>query len=274
MAEVRCENCGAAMVIPAGYNQPYLKCSSCGGHQKSPLSDNCGPKYRILDASERARSQDQTVDLAAISEDETHDQKSRPVPPNVGPAYASAAKKAAEAQKTTQTYKVINKPISEKKMFEDALGVNGYEMVLQSVAGYMGELNEKKRHAAKNKALQTLMRSKIPAELAAKVVDYAEKSPEIEKILWSDYKSSLIKGLGIFFLGLAISAGVHMLAHPRWEFVLFQVPFAVGFAYAVNAAINMAGLRIPALRNEMVHYLFVIFSVLAIVFYLIIGVWY
>lgn len=275
MPEIRCENCGHSMMIPVGYDQPYVKCSNCGGHQKSPVSEVSGPKYRILDAEQRARSQDQTLDLAALSDDEEQQPSApRGVPPVIGPALASAAKKAAEAQKTASTYKVINKPLNEKKLLEDALGRNGFELVLQTVAGFVGELNEKKRQAGKAKAVKTLMRAKIPAELAARAVDYAEKSPEIENILWSDYKSSLFRGLGIFFVGLVISVSVHLLAHPGWEFVLFQVPFAVGFAYAINAAINMAGLRIPALRSEMVHYLFLAFALIAILLYVLIGIWY
>lgn len=275
MPEIRCENCGAAMMIPAGYDQPYVKCSSCGGHQKSPDPEASGPRYRILDSEQRARSQGQVLDLAALTDSEEPPADSGYSAPSVaGPALAPAAKKAAEAQKTASTYRVINKPLNEKKLLEDALGKNGFAMVLQTVAGFVGELNEKKRQAGKGRAVQALMRAKIPAELAARAVDYAEKSPEIEHILWADYKASLVRGLAIFFIGVVLSIGVHLLAHPGWEFVLFQVPFAVGFAYAVNAAINMAGLKIAALRSEAVHYAFLAIAALTIILYVIAGVWY
>lgn len=275
MPEICCKNCGAAMMIPAGYNQPYVKCSSCGGHQKSPSKKTEGPKFRILDDEQRAKSLDQTLDLAALSEKVAESAaESRVGVPDVGPILVSAVRKAAEADKVRQTYKVINKPLNEKKLLEDALGENGFAIVLQTVAGYAGELNEKKRQAGKAKAVQALMRSRISAELAARAVDYAEKSPEVEGILWADYKSSLFRGLGIFFVGIVISVVVQFLAHPGWEFVLFQVPFAVGFAYAVNAAINMAALKVPALRREAVHYIFLACASLAILLYVVVGIWF
>jgi hypothetical protein len=276
MPEIICENCSAAIIVPEQYDQPYIKCSECGGHQKSPLRSESGPKYRILDASARARSQDQELDLAALSSSDcTSGDKGKGGPASVAPAIASAARKAEEAQKNRPVLnKVVNRPVSEEKMLEDVLGKNGMDLVFQTVAGYMGELNEKKRIAGKARAVQALMRMKIPAELAARAVDYAEKSPVIETILWSEYRASLIKGLGIFLLGVLISAGVHALAHPRWEFVLFQIPFAVGFAFAANAGINMAGLKIKALRNEKVHYAFVFLAIILITAYVVAGIWF
>lgn len=276
MPDVRCENCGMMMPVPDGYNQPYLKCSGCGGHQKAPSEIASGPRYRILDDSARAKTIDQALDLEALKEEQIREEerKKNTVSRQVAaPVIVAAEKKTPELQRTEYEQKQRKRFVSSRKDFVDALGEGGYEMLLQTVAGYMGELNEKKRKLARGKAVQKLMRSKVPAELAAAAVEFAEKCPETEEVLWEEYKSALFRGLGIFGLGVLISVGIHFLAHPRWEFVLFQVPFAVGFAYAVNAAINMAGLRVPALRSEKVHYLFMFLSILLISLYVVAGIW-
>lgn len=276
MPEINCESCGAVIAVAEDYKQPYLKCAICGGHQKAPDKISSGPIYKILDDSSRARTVGQTLDLEALDEQQKKDDelKKRTAPAVAAPVIASRANKNVEPQRVVHDFKEKKRVYSGRRDFQDALGENGYELLLQLVAGYMGELNEKKRLVARGKAVQKLMKSKVPAELASAAVEFAEKSPEIEEILWSDYKSAMFRGLGIFAVGIVLSVVIHLLAHPRWEFVLFQVPFAVGFAYAVNAGINMAGLRIPALRSEKVHYLFMALSILLIGLYAIVGIWY
>jgi len=147
------------------------------------------------------------------------------------------------------------------------------EMLMQLTATYMSELNEKSRAKAKSRAVQALMRTRVSAELAGRALAFAEKSEDIDGILWDIYRSNLIKGLLIFATGLVISLLVNALAHPGWEFVLFQVPFAVGLAYAVNAGLNMAGLKLPSLRNEMVHYSFILLATLFILAFVAAGIW-
>lgn len=275
MAEILCEQCSAKVTVPEGYNLPFLKCTNCGAHLKIPEAEN-EPTYRLLDAAARQRSRQQTIDLSKLpNQPAQQDKIARPKSPKISaPAIASSDKKAAVAKQFADKHKFINTPVvNEHRILEDALGKNGMEMLMQLTASYMSELNENTRARAKSKAMQTLMRSKIPAELAGKALSYAEKSDEIEKILWDNYKSSMLRGLSIFAAGLIISVIVHALAHPGWEFVLFQVPFAVGFAYAVNAAISMAGLKIPALHNEKVHYGFMLIAALMILAYVVAGIW-
>ncbi|EKD81257.1 MAG: hypothetical protein ACD_39C01887G0003 [uncultured bacterium] len=273
MAEVRCEQCSAMIVIPEGYNQPFLKCANCGAHQKTPEASN-EPTYRLLDAATRARGQ-QSVDMTVLSpppeEPKPKKQKWRNI---TAPVLVSAAKKEAAARQAAIGPKIVKGIVDERTVIEDALGSNGMEMLLQLTATYMSELNDSARARSKSKAMQALMRSKVPAELASIALNYAEKSEEIEKILWDNYRSNMLRGLGIFAVGLVISVLVHALAHPGWEFVLFQVPFAVGFAYAVNAGINMAGLKIPALRDEKVHYGFMIVATFMILAYVAVGIWF
>lgn len=274
MAEIKCEQCSATIDVPDGYTQPFLKCANCGAHQKTPEAGD-EPKYRLLDAAARARGQ-QSVDISALSksteEPRPKKQKWRNITPP--PALASAAKKEAAARQAAVGPKIFGDVVDERSVFEDALGSGGMEMLMQLAASYMSELNDSAKARSKSKAMQALMRSRVPAELAGRALAYAEKSEEIEKILWDNYRSNMFRGLGIFAVGLIISVLVHALAHPGWEFVLFQVPFAVGFAYAVNAGINMAGLKIPVLRNEMVHYGFMIVAALMILSYAAVGIWF
>ncbi|MBU1107685.1 MAG: hypothetical protein KKB51_13520 [Candidatus Riflebacteria bacterium] len=273
MAEIRCEQCSATITVPVGYNQPFLKCTKCGAHLRTPEAED-EPTYRLLNATARERGRQQTIDLNKLSEQSFQDKSDTPKGQKITtPALASAETKATAAKQVAGRQKVIKGPIDERKILEDALGSNGMDMLMQLTASYMGELNENARAHAKSKAIQALMRSKVPAELAGIALSYAEKSDEIETILLENYKSNMFRGLGIFAIGLVISVLVHALAHPGWEFVLFQIPFAVGFAYAVNAIINMAGLKIPALRNEKVHYGFIVLAVFMILAYAVVGIW-
>jgi hypothetical protein len=258
--------------IPEGYNQPYLKCNNCGAHQKTPPPED-QPTYSLLDPAARARSQ-LPIDLSSlpkpVEEPLPKKQKWRNLTEPV--LVSSAKKQAAAAHFSKPVYQGVN-IVDEKTYIEDALGSNGMEMLMQLAASYMCELNENTRKKVRSRAMQTLMRSRVSAELATRALAYAEKSEEIENILWDNYLANLLKGLGIFAVGLVISLIVYALANPGWELVLFQVPFAVGFAYAVNAGINMAGLKIPALRNEVVHYGFIIVASLMIAAYVVAGIW-
>ncbi len=278
MSAQRCTECGSELVLPEGYNQPFFKCSGCGSNQKLNLPENDEPKYKILDKEARQRGKAQTQ--------ASSNPPPNPPPENEAPVFverrravsapilASAERRAAVAPKKAHDFGTVAKPISEKRILEDSLGKPGLEMVLQAVAGYMGELNEKKRQVARIHAIQKLMRSKIPAELASRAVAFAEKSAEVEDILWADYRSAFIHGLVIFGVGVAISLLVHFIAKPGSGFVVFQIPFAVGFAYSINAAINMAGLKFPIFRSEKIHYGFMIFSVIFIALYVIAGIWF
>jgi len=273
MAEIICSQCSAKIDIPDGYNLPFLKCKNCGAHQKTPQASN-EPTYSLLDPAARARSQ-QPVDLSSLP----------PLPPteplpkkkkwrkHAEPVIVSAARKEAAAKQGPKPIKINAQLVDEGSFIEDALGSNGMEMLMQLAASYMSELNEKARAKAKSRAVQALMRSRVSAELAGRALAYAEKSDEIENVLWDNYRSNMIRGSVIFGIGLIISVLVYALANPGWEFVLFQVPFAVGLAYAVNAGINMAGLKVPALRNEMVHYGFIIVATLMILAYIVAGIW-
>jgi len=274
MAEVKCEQCSAMIIVSEGYNEPFLKCANCGAHQKTPEAGN-EPTYRLLDAAARARGQ-QPVDMSNLptSTEEPRPKKQKWRNITAPPVLVSAAKKEAAARQKSGGTKIISGVVDESAVIQDALGSSGMEMLMQLAASYMGELSDSAKARGKSKAMQALMRSRVPAELAGMALAYAEKSDEIEKILWDNYHSNMIRGLGIFAVGLVISVLVHALAHPGWEFVIFQIPFAVGFAYAVNAGINMAGLKNPALRNEKVHYGFMIVATLIILAYVAVGIWF
>ncbi len=272
MAEIKCGQCSTMIAIPEGYDLPFLKCPNCGVHQKAPgASDE--PTYRLLDAAARARSQ-QPVDLSTFpklpEEPLPKKQKWRNI---TEPVLVSAARKEAVARKTPGSARVTGSVIDERVLIKDALGSGGMEMLMQLAASYISELSDSARTKGKAKAMQALMRSKVPAELAGRALAYAEKSKEIETVLWENYRSNMLRGLGIFAVGLVISVLVHTLAHPGWEFVIFQIPFAVGFAYAVSAGISMAGLKVPALRNEKIHYGFIIVATLMILAYVVAGIW-
>lgn len=148
------------------------------------------------------------------------------------------------------------------------------EMVFQLVAGYMDELSETRRHSEKTRAMQALMRAKFPAELAARAVEFAEKSPETTEIILANYRSALNRGLLIFACGCLISLVVYLAANPGRELVFFQLPFAVGLAYTCNALLSMAGLKYPALRSNLIHYAFLSFASLLILGYVIWGIYF
>lgn len=281
--EIHCEHCSACFVIPENYAEPYAQCPECGSHQKMLHLTSSEPKYKILDQAGRQRARLPVAQPAAVtSAVSSAEIPSGKIPgrhiaePVLVPAEvkAAAVAAAATAKAARIDHKILTNPVNEKKLLEDSLGKAGMEMVLQLVAGYLGELSETKRRAEKTRVMQTLMRSKFPAELAARAVEFAEKSPEIHKILLNNYQASLKRGLIIFFAGAIISAGVHFLANPGRELVLFQLPFAVGLALAVNAGINMAGLKIPALRSNFVHYGFLTAVVLIIASYIAWGIFF
>jgi hypothetical protein len=64
---------------------------------------------------------------------------------------------------------------------------------------------------------------------------------------------------------------VHLLANPGRGFVLFQIPFAVGFAFAANAGVNMLALKFPALRSDKIHYGLMAFFTIIILGYIVWG---
>ncbi|NCB39363.1 MAG: hypothetical protein EOM80_11405 [Erysipelotrichia bacterium] len=271
MIEICCESCHASFTLPEGYAAPYIKCPGCGALQKIS-SESAEPEYKILDSSTR-----QKIQQSGPVSIETNDEAAEPSASGglhvAQPAFASASRKAAVAQNLAPR-KIVGTFANDKKSLEDVLGKGSLETVLRLVAGYLDELDENKRRAAKARVMQTLMRSRFPAELAARAVEYAEKSDETLEILWKNYQSSLIMGVIIFFAGVIISVGVHFVAHPGRGFLLFQVPCAVGFAYAANAGINMAGLRVPALRSKLVHYGFLTLATLLILAYIAWGIIY
>lgn len=269
MSEIICGQCAASFELPHGYAEPMIQCPICGSHQKNSAYVNNEPVYRILDQAGRKRASEGVVsELPEV-------QPPPPVsgPSVVAPALASAEKKQAQVSARLD-HRLSGRPISERKILEDALGRNGMEMLLQLVAGYMDELNESSRRAEKAKAIQKLMKAKFPAELVARAVEFAEKSPEINDILWNNSVASLKRGLAVLGAGALIAMVVHLAAHPGRELVFFQLPFAVGLALVCNALIGMAGLKNAALRSNKVHYGFLCLASLLILGYVVWGVFF
>ena len=276
MTEIRCAQCSAAFELPDGYAAPYIKCPACGSHQKNTLIAADEPVYRVLDQAGRQRAMQQTRGISAepgLPAGEKPGSVPRQTPKVAAPVIAPAEKKLAES-KTRIDHKVVGRPVGEQQILEDTLGKNGMEMVFQLVAGYLDELSEARRHNEKTKAMQALMRAKFPAEIAARAVEFAEKSPYTIEIIRSNYCSALRLGLTVFGVGVVISLGVHFLAHPGREFVFFQLPFAVGLAYTCNALLGLAGMKIPALHSSAVHYSFLSLASLIILGYVVWGVFF
>ena len=273
MAEIRCGQCSTVFSIPEDYAAPYVKCPDCGSHQKNPALSAQEPVYRILDHAGRQRA---AQPVAAPIESPENEAAVPPAPagPRIAPPAVASAEKKQAAQTVRVDHKISGRPVSEKKILEDALGKNGMEMVFQLVAGYLDELNEGRRQAEKTRAMQTLMRARFPAELAARAVEFAEKSPETEAIIWGNYFSSLKKGLLLLGAGVVISLVVHFAANPGRELVFFQLPFAVGLAFTCNSLLHMAGMKFAGLRKSSIHYAFLFFASLIILGYIIWGVYF
>ncbi len=272
MAEIRCGQCSTVFSIPDDYAAPYVKCPDCGSHQQNPALSVEEPVYRILDHAGRQRA----ARPVSAPVEPPEDAAATPVPagPRIAaPVVASAEKKQA-AQTVRVEHKVSGRPVSEKKILEDALGKNGMEMVFQLVAGYLDELSESRRQTEKTRAMQTLMRARFPAELAARAVAFAEKSPETGAIIWGNYLSSLKKGLLLLGAGVVISLVVYFAANPGRELVFFQLPFAVGLAFTCNSLLHMAGLKFAGLRKSSIHYAFLFFASLLILGYVVWGVYF
>ncbi|MDD3148774.1 MAG: hypothetical protein PHD82_15875 [Candidatus Riflebacteria bacterium] len=274
MTEVRCGQCAAVFELPEGYTAPYIKCPGCGSHQKNPAVAANEPVYRILDHSGRQRAAAQPVSPAEPENEETKIPEPVQKRPHLAPPAMVPQERRQAASATRIDHKMSGRPVGEKKILEDALGKNGMEMVLQLVAGYMDELDESRRRVEKTKAMQALMRAKFPAELAARAVEYAEKSPEINELIWANYFSALRRGVMIFSAGILLSLVVYFAANPGRELVFFQLPFAVGLAYTCNSLLGMVGLKYPALRRNSVHYAFLSLASLLILFYIIWGMYF
>lgn len=275
MLRFNCHECGNEIEVPQDSLQPFIKCRECGSHEKVPLPSGNAPKYKVLDAKERARVELGTVPFETPEFVEESEPVEKPAsgPVIAAPALASKKTPAGWPSKTPD-YKKVKKPLDARKFLVDALGQGGMEMVLQMVASYLSEADEGKRRARKAKVIQTLMKSKVSGEMAAQAVEFAEKSPETREILLGNYKSSFYLGLGIFGVGLGLSLLVHFIAHPGPGFFIFQVPFAVGFAYAMNSAINILEIHYERLRSDLLHYAFMTLATILIAAYVVWGIYY
>ena len=279
MRQFNCVQCGSQIEVPQNYLQPFIKCAECGSHEKIPFANQQDLKYKILDDKERIRLE-QRKSQASVPAEETPEEE--PVQPEEkaasGPKIAAPAiatrKSAAGWPSLPQDYRSSRKPLDTKRFLIDALGEDGFNLVLEMVAGYLFESDESRKRAKKARVIQTLMKSKITGNLATQTVSYAEKCPETLDYLWANHLSNLKLGLGIFGAGLVISIFIHIIANPGRGFVLFQLPFAVGFAYAINAGINLAALKFEILRSDKVHYLFMTLATLLISLYVVWGLYF
>lgn len=277
MRSFNCAQCGALITVADDYLQPYVKCEDCGSHEKIPLSSAKAPKYRVLDDQQRIRVEMGIKKSPAPEPEQPHkeqsEEKPRPEPKIAAPVIA-AKKSSVGWPARPMDYRSTKKPLDNRKILVDAFGEDGLEMVLEMVAGYLAESDSNKKRAKKAKVIQTLMKSKISGELASQAVEYAEKCPQTMDYLFNNYLANLKLGIGVFAAGMLISLLIHFLANPGRGFILFQIPFAVGFAFAVNAAINMAALKIEALRSDKTHYIAILATALLIAIYVIWGIYF
>jgi hypothetical protein len=243
-----------------------IKCKFCGAFIETGIEQDSGPTYQILNSKARSRLSDSDpVALPTnIPPEGIPDAKPAPV---VGPVIAQ--------KEPVQSAPAVNKvevdksslPVSPRQFIIDALGEEGLQMVFEMVAGYMAEFDEKRRQAKRLRVLQTLMKSRITGSLANKALSFAETSPETEEILRQNYTSGVKIGAAIFAVGLLISLGIHLIANPGRGFVLFQLPSAVGLAYAANSGLNLIGLNNEKLQSAVIHYLFIGICALLILLY-------
>lgn len=274
MQPFSCAQCGASIEVPPDYKQPFIKCEACGSHERIPYATGPEPKYKILTESQRVKVElGETEALPPDPEPEPEQREPRTGPRITAPAIAAKKSSSGWPAKPID-YRTGRKPVDTRQILIDALGEEGLEMALQLVAGYLSETDESRKRAKKARVIQRLMKSRITAEIASQAVDYAEKCPETQEFLWDLYKSNLKLGLGIFVGGVLISMMIHFLAHPGRGFIIFQLPFAVGFAYAANAAINMAAMKIDALKSDRLHYLFMFIVTFSIVLYILWGIYF
>jgi DNA-directed RNA polymerase subunit RPC12/RpoP len=275
MRSVNCAGCGKQIKIPDTHHYPFIKCKNCGSQVRIPPQNLEEPKYKILTPEQRQKiSQTDHIPNESSSEGEKppEQQEDKPEKSTHSPVYKS--KSSAGWPEKPPTHKKKKNPIDTRKILLDALGHEGLEMVFQMVAGYLAEVDENKKRMKKNRVIQNIMRSKITADIAARAVVFAEKAEETQTILWNNYKFGVFVGFGIFAAGLLISIFVHLLANPGRGFFLFQVPFAVGLAYAANSAFNMLELKFNFLRSVLVHYIFMTFLTLLIAVYVIWGLFF
>lgn len=273
MLNVVCQNCKSRFQVPDGYEEPYYKCPDCGALQSLEKYLPKGPKYRILD-SRRQDAKKAVEPDTNFPEGESAQIEEPKGPPKPKVARASAAAKARVLTSRPSSGPKGTSVIKERQILLDALGEDGLQMVFQMVAGYLLEPDKAAKTAKKNRVIQTLMRSKMTGEMAARAAAYAEKSPDTIELLKAEYVWGLKLGLGVFVVGMIISAFVYMVADPGFGFVIFQLPTAVGLAYAFHSLINLAGIKIDYLRSNMVHYGFIAIATILILLYAIAGVFY
>lgn len=262
MLDVGCQSCKGRFQVPDDYKEPFYKCPDCGALQSLEEYLPKGPKYRILDGHRQNVKVDAEPDTVLPKG-----------PPKVQVARASAAAKARV---------IPNRPhgargssvVNERQILLDAVGEDGLQMVFQMVAGYLLEPDKSTKAAKKNRVIQTLMRSKMTGEMAVRAAAYAEKSPDTIELLKAEYVWGLKLGLGVFVVGMIISALVYMIADPGFGFVIFQLPTAVGLAYAFHSLINLVGIKVDFLRSNLVHYGFIATASILILLYTIAGLFY
>ncbi len=283
MAGIICEQCAAEISIPQGYEQPMIKCVSCGTLNKTGIEQEKQPTYKILGVgskhgassdfpavgSEKKESLQDSAPATAINPENQTTQ--RPAP---SVARAPLTSKSQSSQKSQVNIRKEDLPVATKRFMRDALGEQGLQMLFEMVAGYMSEFDEKKKKAKRARVLQSLMKSKITGTLASQALDFAERSPDTKAIMIQNCKHGIMTGLGVFFAGVIISAGIHFIANPGRGFVLFQVPFAVGLAYAVYSGVSFIELKNDKLRSSIAHNIVVLGSTLMILLYVIWGIFF
>jgi hypothetical protein len=274
MNGIICEQCASKTIIPDGYVQPLVKCSSCGALNKTGIEQKKQPTYKILGVNSQVNNQSECPsfgkDKPCLESDETPRlDSSRPTP---AIARAPVKAKMPTSVKSTSNIKKEDLPVATRRFMRDALGEQGLQMVFAMVAGYMSEFDDKKKKVKKARVLQTLMKSKITGTLASQALDFAERSPETREIMIQNCKHGIMTGLGVFFAGVIVSLGIHFLANPGRGFVLFQVPFAVGLAYAVYSGVSLVELKSEKLNSSTTHNIVIFVSAFLILLYVVWGV--
>ena len=85
------------------------------------------------------------------------------------------------------------KVIDDAKLYEEVIGKDGLNEVYKSVANYMGERNIAKRKKMKGSIVPHIMKKyKITSDMAANMIDYAEKSSHTQDIMNSNARKTKI----------------------------------------------------------------------------------
>ncbi len=188
MAQIVCEQCKATIDVADNYASPFIQCPSCGSLQKYTPDTSGQPKFKILDAKGRERAANKVVsEEVAVNES--------PVTPINKPIFAKPSQPAKKYAPLT-----AEKPIDTKSMLIDSMGEEGLQQAYKLAAEYIGSKSERTRKNGRAKAVKALMKLKLPANLATKALEFAEKAPETASLVKNNNNKLIIVVIAVVII--------------------------------------------------------------------------